>query len=236
MTLDSSKSPSIVRREPVFSEDINSVAGLDKQSSLGMEIVSTGVDVTVAQLKTSENPQSWGYVYLHNMIVKAFEERVNAYNVRNPESRHACFVHRSYRYKPKKEGKGAKKELCQTISGLVFLQGSTKDLQIFLKENFPPIYLVNDCTTGRPASIDHAVMKPFMTLMSVRPESVTFLREPFERFARDHVKLRVLSGLFKGYEGYIVRIDRDRQLVMEFGGYAVAIRGVHKEDFEEVRQ
>lgn len=235
MTLDSSKSPSIVRREPVFSEDINSVAGLDKQSSLGMEIVSTGVDVTVAQLKTSENPQSWGYVYLHNMIVKSFEEKVADYNALHSESRHACFIHRSYRYKVKRDGKGAKKELCPTISGLVFLQGRTKDLQVFLKENFPTVHLVNDCCTGKPASIEHRVMEPFMALMSVQPENVTFLREPFERFARDHVRLRVLSGLFKGHEGYIVRIDRDRQLVMEFAGYAVAIRGVHKEDFEEVK-
>ena len=54
------------------------------------------------------------------------------------------------------------------------------------------------------------------------------------KFAKDHVKLRVLTGLFKGLEGYIVRIDRDRQLVMEFAGYAVAIRGVHNEDFEVV--
>lgn len=50
------------------------------------------------------------------------------------------------------------------------------------------------------------------------------------------MKLRVLSGPFKDYEGYIVRIDRDRQLVFDFGGIAVAIRGVHKEDFEVVEE
>ncbi len=33
-----------------------------------------------------------------------------------------------------------------------------------------------------------------------------------------------------------VRIDRDRQLVFDFGGRAVAIRGVHKEDFEVVEE
>ena len=50
------------------------------------------------------------------------------------------------------------------------------------------------------------------------------------------MKLRVLSGPFKDYEGYIVRIDRDRQLVFDFGGIAVAIRGVHNEDFEVVEE
>ena len=37
-----------------------------------------------------------------------------------------------------------------------------------------------------------------------------------------NVKLRVKTGIFKGCEGYIVRIDRDRQLVFDSGGYAVA--------------
>lgn len=62
----------------------------------------------------------------------------------------------------------------------------------------------------------------------------SFLHDSFEKIVKDHVKLRVLTDPFTGYEGYIVRIDRDRQLVFEFGGYAVAIRGVHNEDFEVV--
>lgn len=78
------------------------------------------------------------------------------------------------------------------------------------------------------------MMQPFMQAITSHPDNVTFLRDPFVKFAKDHVKLRVLTGLFKGLEGYIVRIDRDRQLVMEFAGYAVAIRGVHNEDFEVV--
>ena len=77
-------------------------------------------------------------------------------------------------------------------------------------------------------------MKPFMRVMETEPERVTFLRDPFLKFAKDHVKLRVLTGPFQGQEGYIIRILRDRHLVMDLGGYAVAISHVHNEDFEVV--
>ena len=119
---------------------------------------------------------------------------------------------------------------------LTALQGTVKGLQRFLQLHFPQYHLVKDRCQGRPASIADTVMQPFMNVMKAHPEQVTFLRDAFEKFAEGHVKLRVLTGPFRGYEGYIVRIDRDRQLVFSFGGYAVAIRGVHNEDFEVVNE
>ena len=86
------------------------------------------------------------------------------------------------------------------------------------------------------ATIADSLMRPFMKIMSEEPERVTFLRDPFVKFAKDHVKLRVLTGVLRGQEGYVVRILRDRQLVMEFGRYAVATSNVHREDFEIAEQ
>lgn len=114
----------------------------------------------------------------------------------------------------------------------MFLQGKTEQLRLFLIHNFPQYYLVNNCSTGRPASIADSVMRPFMKIMEEEPERVTFLRDPFVKFARDHVKLRVLTGILAGQVGYVVRILKNRQLVMDLGGYAVAINNVHNEDFE----
>lgn len=85
---------------------------------------------------------------------------------------------------------------------------------------------------GTPASIKDSVMRPFMQVMESEPERITFLRDPFVKFAKDHVKLRVLTGIMAGRVGYVVRILKNRQLVMDFGGYAVAINDVHNEDFE----
>ena len=181
--------------------------------------------------KNEEEGASWGYIFIQHMSAGSFEKKLESLKLEGT-FRPKCFIHRTVRYKQKPNGKGVMKEEKPTVSGLVFLQGETNQLRTFLIHNFPHYYLVNDCSTGRPAVIADRQMRPFMRIMKEAPERVTFLRDPFEKFAKDHVKLRVLTGVLKGQEGYIVRILRDRQLVMEFGGYAVAISNVHREDFE----
>ncbi len=182
-------------------------------------------------------PTSWSYLLILHQAAKSLHRWLERYNAGlGATARQPFFVHQTYRYsyKDRARQQGVKKVLEPTVSGLVFLQGTVKSTQAFLAEYFPQYHLVNDCSKGRPASIADSTMQPFMNMMRAHPEQVTFLRAPFEKFAKDHVRLRVLTGPFKGYEGYIVRIDRDRQLVFDFGGYAVAIRGVHNEDFEVV--
>lgn len=211
--------------------DSHSTAGVSRRLPKGINITGTGRKPAPAI-----EGMPWGYLFIHNKTAQVFEREMDSYNENNPKSAHACFIHRSFTYRQKNENGGVKKELKPTVSGLVFLQGRTVDLQKFLRTRYPQYHLVNDRCKGLPASISDKVMQPFMTVLKDNPERVTFLRDPFEKFAREHVKLRVLTGLFAGCEGYIVRIDRDRQLVFDFGGYAVAIRGVHKEDFEEVEE
>ena len=179
--------------------------------------------------KTSESP--WGYIFIQHMSAASFQKNLETRKIEG-DFRPKCFVHRTVKYKRNPKGKGIVKEDKPTISGLVFLQGRTKQLKSFLIHNYPQYFLVNNCSTGKPASIADSVMRSFMKIMEEEPERVTFLRDPFEKFARDHVKLRVLTGILAGQEGYVVRILKNRQLVMNFGGYAVAINNVHNEDFE----
>ena len=196
----------------------------------------------------------WGYVYIPHGRVERFLELID-YIAAQGEYTPPTFVHRSPRRNkktnqkpapksPKKTSKSAKNSGKSssdsepqdplTVSGLVFLQGETRNLERFLMDNFPMIYLVKDCATNRPASIPHAQMKPFMDLMTSNPYEITLLRDAFEKFAENRVKLRLLTGPFAGHEGYIVRIHRDRQLVMQLGGITIALRGVHRETFEVV--
>ena len=196
----------------------------------------------------------WGYVYIPHGRVERFLELID-YIATQGEFTPPTFVHRSPRRDKKSEqktshqsskkkpksaknsGKSSSDSEPQdplTVSGLVFLQGETRELQLFLNKNFQNVYLVNDCATNRPASIPQSQMKPFMDLMTSNPYEITLLRDAFEKFAENRVKLRLLTGPFAGHEGYIVRIHRDRQLVMQLGGITIALRGVHRETFEVV--
>lgn len=205
----------------------------DKRLPKGIRIVGTGVSSAPKVGGVSDGELPWGYIFIQHMSASTFEKKLESRTV-SGSFKPRCFIHRTLRYKKKPSGKGIMKEEVPSVSGLVFLQGTTAQLRSFLIQNFPNYFLVNDCCTGRPASIPNSIMAPFMAVMEKEPERVTFLRDPFVKFAKDHVKLRLLTGAFAGQEGYIVRIHRDRQLIMELGGYAVAIRGVHQEDFEVV--
>ena len=173
----------------------------------------------------------WGYIFIQHMSAASFEKKLESRKIEDG-FKPKCFVHRTIKYKRKPNGKGIIKEEKTTVSGLVFLQGETEQLKLFLIQNFPQYFLVNDCSTGKPATIPDDTMRPFMQIMEEEPERITFLRDPFVKFAKDHVKLRVLTGIMAGQVGYVVRILKNRQLVMDFGGYAVAINNVHNEDFE----
>ena len=239
MTQDCSLTPSIADEngsygDLCFPKGIQ-VAGTGEEPDSGIEVVSRRIGGNEGNVKGNEDKgKPWGYILIHNKKIESFKKQVDAYNLACTGERHECFIHYSYKYKQKSNGRGVIKKQMPTISGLVFLQGTTIDLQQFLRKNYPQYHLINNCSTGKPACIDNGIMQPFMEAVRSHPENVTFLRDPFVKFAKDHTKLRVLTGLFKGLEGYIVRVDRDRQLVMEFGGYAVAIRGIHNEDFEAV--
>ena len=234
MTQDCLNSPSTADVSKRLPKGIH-VIGAERLSDPSVEGISRRKRIRKKE-DPSTNPTSWSYLFILHMAVKGLEKRLKDFNA--DETKQPFFIHKTFRYsyKDKERQQGVKKTLEQSVSGLVFLQGTVNGLQEFLADYFPQFHLVKDRSLGRPASIKDSIMQPFMNVMKTHPEQVTFLRDDFEKFAKDHVKLRVLSGPFKDYEGYIVRIDRDRQLVFDFGVLAVAIRGVHKEDFEVVEE
>lgn len=123
-----------------------------------------------------------------------------------------------------------------TISGLLFIQGKTKVIRKYLWERFPQYHLVNDCSTRKAAVIPDSVMQPFMRIANTDPSRIRFLVNPLTHYAEGNTLVEIMTGPLAGLQGYIIRIDRDRKLVIGVGDMTVAIGGVHKENFEKVEE
>ena len=145
-------------------------------------------------------------------------------------------MHKTIRYFKKLGKQKVQHQEVPTVSGLVFFQGFPEEIQTYLDKKFPRTYLCKNCSTGRVAEIKDSLMRPFMRIVETSPERIRFLLHPYHYYARNRILLRITTGEMAGLEGYIIRIDRDRRLVMSIGGLSVAISGVHAEHFEEVEQ
>ena len=177
-----------------------------------------------------DNCTSWSYLFVHNQKVKSIEEQLI-----KDEKTH--FVHRTIKYIHRhRNGNGMRKVEAPSVSGLIFLQGDPETLQNYLDENVKPYRLCKNCSTGKVATIPCNQMEPFMRVAETDSERLRFLLRPFVYYSKNRTLLRILTGEYAGLEGYVIRIARDRRLVIDVGGMAVAISGVHAERFEEVNK
>lgn len=168
---------------------------------------------------------SWCYLFMHWARVPFFIRATDMY--------FRCFVHETkYTYAHSKKDCGEIRK--PTISGLVFIQGSVRSINTYLKQEFPELHLAKDCASGQTAVIPDSVMRPFMRVAEHDPTRIRILRHPLEYYAQGHTPVRFTSGLLKGCEGYIIRIERDRKLVMQIGDMTLAIGNIHKEQFENI--
>ena len=180
--------------------------------------------------KEKVDSTSWSYLFVHNQKVKSIEEQLIKDGVPH-------FVHRTIKYVPRhRNGNGMRKVEAPSVSGLIFLQGDPETLQYYLDENVKPYRLCKNCSTGKVATIPCNQMEPFMRVAETDPERLRFLLRPFVYYSKNRTLLRILTGEYAGLEGYVIRIARDRRLVIDVGGMAVAISGVHAERFEEVHK
>lgn len=180
--------------------------------------------------QVKDNCTSWSYLFVHNHKVKSIEEQLIKDGVPH-------FVHKTIKYVPRHRNRsGMRKVEAPSVSGLIFLQGDPETLQNYLNKNVNSYKLRKNCSTGKVATIPCNQMEPFMRVAETEPERLRFLLRPFVYYSKNRTLLRIVTGEYAGLEGYVIRIARDRKLVMDVGGLAVALSGVHAERFEEVNK
>ena len=192
----------------------------------------------------SQAPAPWSYLFIRKRDAEYFSLKAET------EGGFRTFIHRtiitdesgkSAKGKPNdsaqdREASNGTTEGRPTISGLIFIQGKTKVIRKYLWERFPQYHLVNDCSTRKAAVIPDSVMQPFMRIANTDPSRIRFLVNPLTHYAEGNTLVEIMTGPLAGLQGYIIRIDRDRKLVIGVGDMTVAIGGVHKENFEKVEE
>lgn len=192
----------------------------------------------------SQVPVPWSYLFIRKRDAEYFSLKAET------EGGFRTFIHRtiitdasgkSEKGKPngsaqEREASNGTTEGRPTISGLLFIQGKTKVIRKYLWERFPQYHLVNDCSTRKAAVIPDSVMQPFMRIAGTDPSRIRFLVNPLTHYAEGNTLVEIMTGPLAGLQGYIIRIDRDRKLVIGVGDMTVAIGGVHKENFEKVEE
>ena len=192
----------------------------------------------------SQAPAPWSYLFIRKRDAEYFSLKAET------EGGFRTFIHRtivtdasgkSEKGKPNgsaqdREASNGTTEGRPTISGLIFIQGKTKVIRKYLWERFPQYHLVNDCSTRKAAVIPDSVMQPFMRIANTDHSRIRFLVNPLTHYAEGNTLVEIMTGPLAGLQGYIIRIDRDRKLVIGVGDMTVAIGGVHKESFEKVEE
>ena len=79
--------------------------------------------------------------------------------------------------------------------------------------------------TADPASVKDREMEMFMLVCRTPVEYLKFFDEDFLAKCKVGQKVRVTGGLYKGAEGYIKRIKKDRRLLVRIEGVAVVATG-----------
>ena len=124
----------------------------------------------------------------------------------------------------------------QLAPSLLFLHWDAEHLTAFKQDHFSEIMLYRKPESTQPAPIDEREMEMFILVTSaldgrdVEVSTQTFDFKPGER-------VRVIEGPFKGAEGVIRRIKKDRKLLVTVNGVvAVAVSHIPGQFLERITE
>lgn len=117
-----------------------------------------------------------------------------------------------------KNGKKTK-NLTSVIKNLIFIQSTRKSLDLLKPELElrTPIRYMMDKATHKPIIIPDEQMQNFMAVSGTNDEQLVYL-STIEPTLKRGERVRVTGGLFSGVEGEVVRVKRDRRVMVCING------------------
>lgn len=96
------------------------------------------------------------------------------------------------------------------------------ELKDTIPSDYPLLYLLDHTKAGTPPMfIPDKMMNDFIEQTTERPESLLWLDHPADVFTKGK-RVRVTCGPLAGYEGYVLRIKRNRRFVLSLNGLVSA--------------
>jgi len=122
----------------------------------------------------------------------------------------------------------------QLVPSLLFVKCTQKWLEDFRREDRIPFYAYPEAESKAPRAIPELEMQMFMMVTSTRNKDLLFLGSDRAEWHQGD-RVRVTAGVFKGAEGIVKRIKRDRRLVVTVNGVAaVATSYINPEYLEKI--
>lgn len=125
------------------------------------------------------------------------------------------------------------KKLVPAVNNLCFVYWNRTSIDSYISSygDKSPVNYYWDRTRNQPLVIPHQAMEDFIKVASSMDEDLIYLTEITEKL-REGQKVEVIEGPFKGVVGKIVRIKKNRRVLVELPGFlAVTTNYINPESF-----
>lgn len=121
--------------------------------------------------------------------------------------------------------------LALTMPGLVFVRGRKNELVALLRQKSASSRLMVDSSRADHGAmtVTDSEMTAFRLFNDNTAGQLMMLRSPFSHFTSSD-RIRIMSGPFAGYEGYIREIGHDNKLIFKVGSMAIAVSNILRYD------
>ena len=128
------------------------------------------------------------------------------------------------------------KVLSPAINNLVFVHLSEKRMKEYKEQTAMPVRYIMDRESKKPIVIPELQMKNFIGIAGTLDDQLVYLNSNAQNY-KPGQKVRIVGGVFEGYEGTLLRIKGDRRVMVEIPGLiAVATGFIHPSLLEPVEE
>ena len=127
----------------------------------------------------------------------------------------------------KLRGERRVKVLSPAIHNLVFVHLSEQRMKEYKEHTSLPIRYIMNRETKKPIVIPETQMRNFIGIAGTQDEQLVYLDSNIQNY-KPGKKVKIVGGVFEGYEGTLLRIKGDRRVLVEMPGLiAVATGFIH---------